>query len=235
MRSLIFNALFWSISALYVLYCYAASFFLSRAAMMRLLMSYASSTVFILKHFAGITLMVRGTPPLGQRIIVACKHQSYVDGILMLHVMGDINFVIGNEVEKFPFIDRIVRKAGGTMVNHFGKTHAPGALEAGIERSHEDTRPILIYPEGGLPLVGETWRYRKGVYKLYEELDRVVVPAATNSGLRWQAEDWTKTPGPVVIEFLDPIDTGMQRTEFMDQLKTTIETRTRELEVEGQS
>ena len=235
MRSLIFNALFWTVSAYYVLICYAASFFLSRAAMMRMLISYANSTVFIMKHVAGITLSVRGSPPFGQRVIIACKHQSYVDGLLMVAVMGDINFIIGNEVEKFPFIDRIVLKAGGTMVNHFGKTKAQGALEAGIERSHEDTRPILIYPEGGLPLVGETWRYRKGVYKLYEELDRIVVPAATNSGLRWQAEDWAKTPGPVVIEFLDPIDTGMQRTDFMDQLKTTIETRTRELEAEGQS
>lgn len=235
MRSLIFNALFWTASGVYVAVCYIASFFLSRQAMMRMIMSYASTTVFIMKHVAGITITVRGTPPLGQRIIVACKHQSYVDGILMVSVMGDINFIIGNEVEKFPFIDRIVRTAGGTMVNHFGKTHAPGALEAGIERSQEDIRPILIYPEGGLPLVGETWRYRKGVYKLYEELDRAVVPAATNSGLRWQAEDWTKTPGALVIEFLDPIDCGMQRTEFMDQLKTTIETRTRELEAEGQS
>jgi len=202
---------------------------------MKMLIFYGHSVRFLAYRIMGIEFIIRGTPPKGEPIIMAGKHQSYADGIFMLTLTGDTNFIIGNEVEKFPMINRIVRKAGGTMVNHFGKTHAPGALEKGIKRSQDDARPILIYPEGGLAPVGETWRYRKGVYKLYNELDRIVVPVATNMGLRWQAEDWNKTPGPAVIEFMPPIPTGLERPEFMQLLETTIETRTRELEAEGLS
>jgi 1-acyl-sn-glycerol-3-phosphate acyltransferase len=235
MRSFIFNCLFWANSGVFAVSCYFASFVRSRRQMMQMLLAYAHCTRFLMHRIAGITLEVRGAPPRDRRVIIASKHQSYVDGLLMITLLGDTNFIIGNEVNKFPFIDRIVRKAGGTMVNHFGKTGTEGGIQRGIETSNQDTRPVLIYPEGGLPLVGETWRYRKGVFKLYDELDRIVVPAATNSGLRWQAEDWHKTPGPIVIEFLDVIETGMARPEFMQHLETTIETRTRALEAEGRS
>jgi 1-acyl-sn-glycerol-3-phosphate acyltransferase len=235
MRSFIFNCLFWANSGVFAVTCFIASFVLPRPQMMQMLLVYAQCTRFLMHRIAGITVVVRGTPPRGERVIIACKHQSYVDGLLMITLLGDTNFIIGNEVNKFPFIDRIVRKAGGTMVNHFGKTGTEGGIQRGIQASNEDNRPVLIYPEGGLPLVGETWRYRKGVFKLYDELDRVVIPAATNSGLRWQAEDWHKTPGALVIEFLDPIDTGLARPEFMQHLESTIETRTRALEAEGQS
>jgi len=235
MRSLIFNCLFWAISGVFAVSCYACSFILPRKQMMQMLIGYGHTVRFISTHVMGIEFIIRGTPPKGEPIIMAGKHQSYADGIFMLTLTGDTNFIIGNEVEKFPMINRIVRKAGGTMVNHFGKTHAPGALEKGIERSHRDDRPVLIYPEGGLAPVGETWRYRKGVYKLYHELNRIVIPVATNMGLRWQAEDWNKSPGPAVIEFMEPIPTGMPRPQFMHVLETTIETRTRQLEAEGQS
>ena len=153
----------------------------------------------------------------------------------MLAISGDINFVIGNGIEKFPLINRIVRVAGATMVNSQGNTTAQGALEDAIARSHGENRPILIYPEGGLAAIGETKRYRKGVYKIYQTLDRPVIPVATNLGLRWQQEDWQKSPGTAVVEFLDPLPTGLPREIFMQRLQDAVETRTRALEAEGQT
>ena len=199
------------------------------------MIGFCKSVRFCLKHVAGIPIEVRGAPPTRQPVIIAAKHQSYADGPLMMAITGDINFVIGNGIEKFPLINRIVREAGATMVNTQGNGTAPGALEAAIERSHGENRPILIYPEGGLAAIGETKRYRKGVHKIYETLGRTVIPAATNVGLRWSQEDWHKTKGPAVIEFLDPIPAGLPRDEFMQRLQASVENATRALEAEGQT
>jgi 1-acyl-sn-glycerol-3-phosphate acyltransferase len=233
MRSFVFNCLFWSLSAVFALLCYILAWLPWRTALIGGMVAYCRTIRATLRWIAGIKVEYRGEIPRNQPVIIAAKHQSYADGPMMMAAIGDINFVIGNAIEKFPLINRIVRESGATMVNTQGNTKAPGALEESIRRSQNEGRPVLIYPEGGLSPVGETWRYRKGVYKLYETLDRPVIPAATNMGLRWQQEAWHKSPGVAVIEFLDPIPPGLPRENFMQSLETAIETRCRALENEG--
>lgn len=235
MRSIIFNALFWGLAALFALLCYALSFLPWRAPLVSCMIGFCRSARFCLRYVAGVPIDVRGVAPKAQPVILAAKHQSYADGPMMMAIIGDINFVIGNAIEKFPLINRIVARSGATMVNSQGNTQAPGALEAAIKRSHGEDRPLLIYPEGGLAAIGETKRYRKGIFMMYQTLDREVVPVATNLGLRWNQDDWHKTPGPAVVEFLDPIPSGLPREIFMQRLQEAIESKTRELEAEGQA
>jgi 1-acyl-sn-glycerol-3-phosphate acyltransferase len=235
MRSLVFNILFWSLSALFALASYGAAWLPRRGPLMTILIGYGVTTRFCMRWVGGIALEVRGTAPKGEPVIIAAKHQAYADGPLMLALAGDLNFVIGNGIEKFPMVDRIVKRAGATMVDAQGHSRAQGALQESIERIIDDHRPVLIYPEGGMAAVGVTRRYRKGVYMLYAGLGRSVVPVATNLGLRWPEEAWEKHPGPAVIEFLEPIPPGLPREIFMQRLQDSIETRTRELEAEGQS
>jgi 1-acyl-sn-glycerol-3-phosphate acyltransferase len=56
-----------------------------------------------------------------------------------------------------------------------------------------------------------------------------VVPVATNLGLFWEQTSKIKRPGTATIEFLDPIETGLDRTPFLNRLETAIETRSQEL------
>lgn len=233
MRSFMFNTLFWGVSATFALLCYALSWLPWRSPLVATIIAYGHTVRACLHSVAGIPIEVRGTPPRAARVIIGAKHQSYADGPLMMALTGDLNFVIGNGIEKFPLVNRIVKRAGATMVNAQGQTRAQGALEQSIKRSMDDHRPILIYPEGGMSAVGQTRRYRKGIYMLYAELGRPVVPVATNLGLRWQEEGWEKLPGLAVIEFLEPIEPGLPREIFMQRLRDAIETRTRELETEG--
>tara|TARA_R110002072_G_scaffold59914_1_gene152343 strand:+ start:2201 stop:2908 length:708 start_codon:yes stop_codon:yes gene_type:complete len=235
MRSLVFNTLFWGLSGVFALTCYVAAWLPRRGPLMAVIIAYGKTTRLCMRWVAGIPVEVRGQPPRGEPVIIAAKHQAYADGPLMMALAGDLNFVIGNGIEKFPLVNRIVKRAGATMVDAQGHTRAQGALQESIGRITDDHRPVLIYPEGGMAAVGVTRRYRKGVYVLYAELGRSVVPVATNLGLRWPEEEWEKYPGPAVIEFLEPIPPGLPREIFMQRLQTAIETRSRELEAEGRS
>ncbi|WP_417481501.1 lysophospholipid acyltransferase family protein [Maricaulis sp.] len=235
MRSLIFNIAFWTLSAVFAIICYIAAWLPGRRPLMTMIIAYGKATRLCMHWIGGIPVEVRGQPPVGEPVIIAAKHQAYADGPLMVALAGDLNFVIGNGIEKFPLVDRIVKCAGATMVDAQGHTRAQGALQQAVKQIADDHRPLLIYPEGGMAAVGVTRRYRKGVYLLYAELERSVVPVATNLGLRWPEEEWEKHPGPAVIEFLDPIPPGLPREIFMQRLQDVVETRTRELEEEGQS
>ncbi|WP_417488026.1 lysophospholipid acyltransferase family protein [Maricaulis sp.] len=235
MRSFIFNIIFWPTLLVFALIAWGISLTGWQSGVRGLMRAACRTVRGQMRYILGAPVEVRGTPPHGRPVIIAAKHQSWADGFLMMAIMGDINFVIGSETGKFPLIGRIVRVAGATMVNSPGLTGAQGALEDAIKRAVDDPRPLLIYPEGRLPPVGESFRYRKGVHVLYETLNRPVIPVATNTGLRWPQNRWTKHPGPAVIEFLEPIPPGLPRDDFLPRLKLTIETRTRALEAEGQA
>jgi len=93
----------------------------------------------------------------------------------------------------------------------------------------EQGRRILIYPEGHLSKIGTQHRYRKGVYHLYADFNCPVVPVATNLGQRWNQKDLRKYPGPATLEFLPPIQPGLDKDAFMAKLERMIETRSRDL------
>jgi len=52
---------------------------------------------------------------------------------------------------------------------------------------------------------------------------------ATNLGCFWPQQGFRKAPGTAIIEFIEPIPTGLHRTEFLRRLEKVIEDRTAEL------
>ena len=51
-----------------------------------------------------------------------------------------------------------------------------------------------------------------------------MTPVATSLGLLWNRRDWRKKAGRCAIEFLAPIETGLDKQTFMRRLEETIET-----------
>ena len=111
---------------------------------------------------------------------------------------------------------------------------AQKSLAEGIARSQGEgrPRPVLIYPEGHLTPVGEGLRYRSGVWRLSQALDRPIVPVATNLGQCWPQQGWAKFSGTAVIEFMDPIAPSADRDVVLAELESRVEARSRELEAE---
>ena len=91
----------------------------------------------------------------------------------------------------------------------------------------------MIMPEGTRIPPGRTGRYQPGVAALYKQLGLPVVPVALNSGLYWGRRALEKKPGTVIIEFLEPIEPGLQRSLFMKTLEEGIESASEKLRVEG--
>ncbi|MDX2234138.1 MAG: 1-acyl-sn-glycerol-3-phosphate acyltransferase [Hyphomonadaceae bacterium] len=236
MRSLAFNILFWIASTLYVLLCAALALLPGRGAVRWGVRRYVRRMVWLMRTVAGIAPEARGRErlPAGP-FIIAAKHSSYGDGFVMMSQFDDLAFVTGDHLERFPFMAAVLDKLGAIVVDNCGGPEARKDLSDSFKTAAAEGRPVLIYPEGHLARVGEKHRYRSGVWHMQETSGWPVVPVATNLGLRWQCEDWEKTSGVAVIEFLDPIPAGLPKAEFMDRLERAVETHTARLLAEGRA
>jgi 1-acyl-sn-glycerol-3-phosphate acyltransferase len=235
MRSLLFNIGFWSVSTLYVFMCAVLALLPGHRPVRWGVKRYVARMVQLM-HAHGIETEARGRERLPPApFIIAPKHSSYGDGFLMYAQFEDLAFVTGDHLERFPLVPRVLEKLGAIVIDNCGGPEARKDLSESFARAAEQKRNVLIYPEGHLARVGERHRYRSGVWHMQEASGWPVVPVATNLGLRWQCEDWRKSPGPAVIEFLDPIMPGMGKEAFLAALETAIEARTALLLDEGRA
>ena len=234
MRSLPFNVAFWLISIFYTLLAAVSALRPGRGAVRAVIRRYVRRMVWAMRALAGIQIEVRGRERLPQgAFILAPKHASYGDGFSIYAQFDDLAFVTGDHLERFPLMKAVLAKLGAIVVDSCGGPEARKALTQSAAAANAEGRKILIYPEGHLAPVGVRFRYRTGVFHMAQDFDLPVVPVASNLGLFWPQEDWTKHPGRAILEFLEPLPRGLEKDDFMARLEAAVEDRTAELVAEA--
>ena len=156
--------------------------------------------------------------------ILACKHQSAWETLVLSQVIGDIGYVVKRELAMIPLFGAYLTKAGVVPVDREGGTKALMDMVEGVRRCLAAGRSVAIYPEGTRTSPGERRSYHPGVAALYLKLDAPVVPVALNSGWFWGRRSFRKRPGTIDLVFLPPIEPGLSRRAFLAELEERIET-----------
>lgn len=237
MRSLLFNIYFYSLTILCALLGAPLTLLKSNQPLRRWVHLWARAVRWGMARIGGITVEFRGLEnvPKGEPVLLAAKHQSIIDGVLLLSEMPDLATVAMAELSKRPVIGRICHKLEMIMVDRFGGRGAHH-LARGAARALDKGRPIVIYPEGEIRRVGERGTYKKGIWHLQKTSGLPVIPVATNVGLRWEQNRWKKNKGHAVVEFLAPIAhkaPGHAARTFLADLENKIESATLALLKEG--
>lgn len=227
MLSLLFNLYFYALTAFYALVGSPMTLLRSSRPLQTWIFWWSRCVRFGMKHIAGITVEIRGREfmPINGSAIIAAKHHSFIDAVILYSEMPGTAIVAMAELLKKPLIGPVLKKLGMIMIDRSGPKGAHH-LATGADRAIAQGRSIVIYPEGYIPRVGDRVPYKKGVWHLQNTSGLPVVPVATNLGLRWSQNDWVKTPGPAIIEFMAPIQPGKARGPFMADLETRIEGQT---------
>ena len=191
-----------------------------------LLFHWARAVVWGMRWIGGMKIEYRGLENLPERgpVLLANKHHSESDGILLAARIRGIAFVAMQELFRYPLIGTILYRLQMIRVDTCGGGRERENLAQFARRACDSGRHIAIYPEGNLMAPGERERYRSGIYYLYRDLDLPVTPVATSVGLLWNRRDWRKKAGRAAIEFLPAIQTGLDKQTFMRTLEETIET-----------
>lgn len=229
-RSLLFEIAYWLIAISFGVICTVLAILPGKRPLSFGIFSYGRTMAFVMRFVAGIRIDLRGTQHLSRvPSVIAAKHQSWGDPLIMVATVRPLAFVAGDHLVKFPLIGFILNKAGAVVLSNEGGAAARARIDEGMTRLKSDKRHVLIYPEGHLSAPGEKHPYKKGVFHLAHDLGRPVVPVATSLGLAWDRKSFIKRPRTVVVEFLEPITPGEDKDAFMRDLEETIEGRTAEL------
>ena len=228
-RAILFNVAFYLNTLLQILF-YLPLLLLPRRYIWIAVRSWAAGNHFLLKWICGIEHEIIGAeniPTYGA--IVASKHQSAWETFTMAAILPDPTFVLKRELQWIPLFGWYIWKAKLIPINRSARKAAlDHATEVGRERMKAN-RQLIIYAEGTRRAVDAPPNYKYGVAHLYEELNVPCVPVALNSGLYWPRRSLRFMPGTVRLEFLGPIQPGMEKDAFLKELEAKIETATNRL------
>ena len=184
--------------------------------------TYCAWVLWTLRWMVGLKVEVRGTPPKDE-VMVAAKHQSFLDVMAIYHAVPRGKFIMKRELMFAPFLGQYGLRIGCVPVNR-------GKRGAAIKKMLDDVRSgkqrggqLIIYPQGTRIAPGVSAPYKVGTGALYDQLGQPCVPVATNIGVFWPKTGITRKPGVAVVEFLPRIEPGMAPKPFMAQLEADIE------------
>lgn len=197
---------------------------------------WTNGIVFLLRSICGLRLEIRGEENLPKGgAVIACKHQSAFETMIFHRITRDPAVILKKELLNIPVYGWYCRKTKMIAVDRKGQAAALKSMLAQAQTALDDNRPIIIFPEGTRSPVDSDLPFQPGIAALYTKLKQPVTPVALNTGLFWPRKSFLCRPGKMVIEFLAPIEAGQDRKLFMAELKSRIETKTKELVDEGRT
>jgi len=195
---------------------------------------YCAWVIWSARLLCGLRAEVRGTPPTGE-VMVAAKHQSFLDILIIFHAVPRAKFVMKRELMYSPILGQYAWRMGCIPVNRGKRGAAIARMVGDVMRGKHDPGQLIIYPQGTRVAPGVKRPYKVGTAILYEELAQTCVPVATNVGLFWPKRAIYRKPGTAVVEFLPAIAPGLSRDEFLQRLEEDVETASDRLAAEAAS
>ncbi|WP_397544119.1 1-acyl-sn-glycerol-3-phosphate acyltransferase [Roseovarius salis] len=182
----------------------------------------------------GIRTEVRGTPPRDE-VVIAAKHQSFLDIILIFNSVPAAKFIMKRELMWAPVLGQYALRIGCVPVDRGRRSAAIKQMVRDVARGRQAPGQLIIYPQGTRISPGVKAPYKIGTGVLYDELGQDCVPAATNVGLFWPRRGILRKPGLAVVEFLPRIESGMEKKAFMARLEEEVEDASERLMREGRA
>jgi 1-acyl-sn-glycerol-3-phosphate acyltransferase len=195
---------------------------------------WARLSIVLLDRICGVKVEFRGMEnlPAGPAI-VAAKHQSTLDSLVLLLAVTRFTFIYKRELGFLPLFGAYLRGCGQISIDRSKRAGVLSQIVTAAKGKFAENRRLIIFPEGTRRPVGAPPLYKAGVARIAEATGVVCVPVALNSGLFWPRHRFTRRPGKMVLEFLPPVTLGLGRDDFMRVLQSQIETATNRLVAEA--
>ena len=152
--------------------------------------------------------------------LFASKHQSMFETIYFNQLFYNPAYILKKELLSIPLFGTYLKKLGMIAID---RSQGIKSLRLVNEQTAEyvEKRPVIIFPEGTRTTYKEQPDLKPGIFSMYKSLNKPVVPISLNSGYCWPKNDKIRS-GEILIEFKEPIQPGLSKKEFLDQLKSAI-------------
>lgn len=170
----------------------------------------------------GLRTEVRGPVPVDE-VLIAAKHQSFLDIIMIVSAVPRPKFVMKHELRYAPIVGWFAGRMGCVAVRRGKRAEAMKRMVADVRAGAALAGQLIIYPQGTRVAPGAHRPYKVGTFVLYEATAQPCVPAACNVGLFWPRRGIVRHPGLAVVEFGARIDPGLPQDAFMARLEREVE------------
>ncbi len=232
------KAIQWIRSLIFVIQMYAmmpilAIFFtplmlINKVWAFRACQTYCRWVIWTAGWMVGLKSEIRGTPPTGE-VLIAAKHQSFFDIILIFSAVPRGKFIMKRELIWAPILGQYALRIGCVPVDRGKRGQAIEKMLADVKSGQQDPGQLIIYSQGTRVAPGAHLPYKKGTAALYEQMGQTCIPVAVNVGVFWPRIGIYRKPGLAVVEFLDPIPPGKPKDVFMAELEEVVERRSNAL------
>jgi acyl carrier protein len=204
-RGLLFASRAWLVIALLLPLVFAATaLFPGRRAW-----TFAGACARTFFRLCGIPLVVRGIEnlPVSGTIVLASNHTSYLDGAVLLAVLGwrRYAFVAKSELAKHPVSRTFVSGLGARYVERFDVQKSAEHADE-LANAVRGGTSLIVFPEGTMQRRTGLMPFRAGAFQAATQAAVPVVPVALR-GVRSVLRDGTWYPRrhPIAVAFGAPI------------------------------
>lgn len=185
---------------------------------------WAKGICFFLKVICNVEIKNSGMQniPL-TNCIVASKHQSALDIILLVASIKNPVFIMKSSLLYLPVIGNYAKKMGMIAINRLAGATALKKMIKSVQLALKNNKSVIIFPEGTRTKPGAKTKYHSGILAIYQASKYPVLPVALNTGLCWKRNSFIKTPGIVTIKFLPILPNNIEKDLFMIKLYEEIE------------
>ena len=192
----------------------------------------AHYVIFLVENILRSKVIFNGLENLKkkEKFFIASAHQSMFETFALQAPIDYPIFILKRELLRIPLFGWYLRKINSIEIIRDTTTKENLGFFGKIKNTLSvEKRPLLIFPQGTRVKLGERVPFKKGAGKIYETLNMACVPVALNSGKVWPKNSFLKYNGDIIITFLQPIEPGKNRKEFMEELENKIYTESEKL------
>ena len=178
-----------------------------------------------LSLFLSVKIEVKGMEniPKNSNFFIASLHQSLFETFFLQTIFDYPVFVIKKELLKIPIFGWQLKKIGSISINRDKTTRENlGFYEKILNTTNKSKRPIIIFPQATRTPIDDRIPFKKGVSKIYENLNFLCLPVALNSGNVWAKFGRLKSNRTITVSILEHIPVGLDPNDFLKRLEDNL-------------
>ena len=189
------------------------------------LMGYWAS--FCLRLILSVKIKILGKENIiiNKKFFIAASHQSMFETFYLQTIFNSPLFILKKELTLIPIFGWYLKKIGSITIKRNKVTKENLGFFDDIKKAiHNTERPLIIFPQGTRVKPDERPPFKKGVARVYEELNISCQPIAINSGYVWPKKGPKIPNKEIIVSILPSIDYQMEKSDFVNNLEKKIYT-----------
>tara|TARA_Y100000741_G_scaffold364582_1_gene356121 strand:+ start:1452 stop:2159 length:708 start_codon:yes stop_codon:yes gene_type:complete len=158
-----------------------------------------------------------------ENYFIASAHQSIFETFFLQTIFKSPIFILKKELLKIPIFGWHLKKINSISIERNKTTKENlGFYENIINIIKKSNRPLIIFPQGTRTPSEIKIPFKKGVGKIYENLNMKCLPIALNSGNTWPKNGKLIPNKKIIISILKPLMPGIDKNKFIKTLEESI-------------